>query len=226
MEEEITLDLRDFFGIIKKRLGMILIITLSMGIIAAALSFFVLPPTYEAKASIVVGKQIGEKDKDNNNYNDVMMYQKLVKTYAKIAESRTVAQTVSSKVGNIKLETMQKKIKVTPQADTQILDITVTDKDPNEAYKILNTVCSEFIAHSKKIYPSGGSLELLDKPIVPDKPIKPKKTLNIAIALFLGLFVSIGVTFLLEYMDKTIKTEDDIQKYLDLPVIAVIPKTE
>ncbi|GAA0746467.1 YveK family protein [Clostridium oceanicum] len=226
MEEEITLDLRDVFEIIKKRLGMILIITLSMGIIAAALSFFVLPPTYEAKASIVVGKQIGEKDKDNNNYNDVMMYQKLVKTYAKIAESRTVAQTVSSKVGNIKVEKMQKKIKVTPQADTQILDITVTDKDPNEAYKILNTVCAEFIAHSKKIYPSGGSLELLDKPIVPDKPIKPKKTLNIAIALFLGLFISTGVAFLLEYMDKTIKTEEDIQKYLDLPVIAVIPKTE
>ncbi|MCS4516887.1 hypothetical protein JTS98_08450 [Clostridium botulinum] len=67
-------------------------------------------------------------------------------------------------------------------------------------------------------------MELLDKPVIPEKPIKPRKLLNIAIALFMGLLLSAGRAFIQEYMDKTIKTENDIDKYLELPVIAVIPK--
>ncbi|EGT5631421.1 capsular biosynthesis protein, partial [Clostridium botulinum] len=68
------------------------------------------------------------------------------------------------------------------------------------------------------------TIELLDKPVIPEKPIKPRKLLNIAIALFMGLLLSAGRAFIQEYMDKTIKTENDIDKYLELPVIAVIPK--
>ena len=59
---------------------------------------------------------------------------------------------------------------------------------------------------------------------MPEKPIKPKKALNVAIAFFLGLMASVGLTFIIEYMDSTIKTEEDINKYLELPVIGIIPK--
>ena len=64
----------------------------------------------------------------------------------------------------------------------------------------------------------------MDKAIVPINAISPNKKLNIAIAFFIGLMVSLGIVFLLEYVDNTIKTESDVEKYLGLPVLGVIPK--
>ena len=59
--------------------------------------------------------------------------------------------------------------------------------------------------------------------IVPSSPIKPKKQLNIAIAAFIGIMVGLGIVFLIEYLDNTIKTPEDVQKHVGIPVIGTIP---
>jgi len=74
-----------------------------------------------------------------------------------------------------------------------------------------------------KIYTTG-YVSVMDKAVLPDKPVKSNIKLNIAIAFFIGLMASIGLVFVLEYLDRTIKTEEEIEKYLDLPVIATIPR--
>jgi capsular polysaccharide biosynthesis protein len=219
MEEEMTLDLRDFFKVIRKRLLLIFAITLLVTVSAAIVSFFVIKPTYQTDTSIIIGK-ISEANTDN--YSDVMMYQQLVKTYAAIASSNTVAQDVSSKL-NIDVKTLSQSITVTPQADTQIIDIKVLNGSPQQAYNIINSVSDSFMAQAKKIYPTG-SITVLDKAVLPDKPVKPNKKLNIAIAFFVGLMASVGLVFILEYLDRTIKTEEEVVHYLELPVIATIPR--
>ena len=67
------------------------------------------------------------------------------------------------------------------------------------------------------------NVQVLDDAVVPETPIKPRPALNIAIAGVLGMMVSIFVVFLLEYLDNTIKTPEDIEKHLGLSVIGVIP---
>ncbi|MEG6585041.1 GumC family protein [Dendrosporobacter sp. 1207_IL3150] len=66
-------------------------------------------------------------------------------------------------------------------------------------------------------------VQIIDSATLPDEPIKPKKSLNIAIAAILGLFVGTGLAFGLEYMNKSIRTADDVNHYLDLPVLGSIP---
>ncbi|MBV4425505.1 YveK family protein [Clostridium tyrobutyricum] len=220
--EEMTLDLQDFFYIIKKRLKLIVLITLGCAVITGLVSVFLIKPTYEASSSIIVGKPTNNIKTDNN---DVMMYQNLVKTYAQIAQSDSVAKAALNKLNeNITLDQFQKMVSVTPQEGTQILTIKADSKDPNEAAKVVDTMASSFISESKKVFPTGGDIQIMDRAQIPNKPVKPKKTLNVAIAFFLGLIVSVGISFLLEYQDNTIKTEDDIDRYLELPVIGVIPK--
>ena len=217
-----TLDLKDFFYIIKKRLKLIVLITLACAVITGLVSVFLIKPTYEASSSIIVGKPTNNIKTDNN---DVMMYQNLVKTYAQIAQSDSVAKAALNKLNeNITLDQFQKMVSVTPQEGTQILTIKADSKDPNEAAKVVDTMASSFISESKKVFPTGGDIQIMDRAQIPNKPVKPKKTLNVAIAFFLGLIVSVGISFLLEYQDNTIKTEDDIDRYLELPVIGVIPK--
>ncbi|HEY5575797.1 MAG TPA: Wzz/FepE/Etk N-terminal domain-containing protein, partial [Clostridiaceae bacterium] len=89
MEEELTLDLRDIFHIIKKRMRMIILITLACTMVSGIVSFYLIKPTYEANTSIIVGKPEGTS-KTQTEYNDVMLYQKLIQTYQEIATSRVV----------------------------------------------------------------------------------------------------------------------------------------
>ena len=67
-------------------------------------------------------------------------------------------------------------------------------------------------------------IQIIDEAVAPDKPIKPKKTLNVLIAAFLGLFAGTGLAFMIEYLNKTIRDTEDVRLYLDLRVLGSIPK--
>ncbi|AGY76800.1 YveK family protein [Clostridium autoethanogenum] len=224
MEEETTLDLRDFYYILKKRFKLIVLVTVACTLLAGILSFFVIKPTYEAGTTIIVGKPQNSQ-KSNTQYNDVMMYQNLVKTYAQIAGSNAVMESASNKMnGSVSAGQLKSIITVTPQQGTQILEIKGQSKDPSQAVNMVNAVSNSFITESKRVFPTGGDIQIMDKPQFPNKPVKPKKVLNMAIAFFVGLMGSIGFSFMLEYMDNTIKTEEDVNKILGIPVIGIIPK--
>ncbi|MDO6355951.1 Wzz/FepE/Etk N-terminal domain-containing protein [Caloramator sp. CAR-1] len=223
MEQEMTLDLRELFDILQKRWRLIINITATFVVISIILSFFVLTPVYEAKVTVIVGKEEQNTEK-RIDYNDIMMYQKLVKTYAGIAKSRTVVErTIKSLNMDIEYEKFLDKLSVTPQPDTQIMDIKFQSKDPKEAMLTANKLTDVFLDESKRIYPTN-TIQVMDYAVMPEKPVKPKKLLNIAIAFVLGIMVSFGTIFILEYMDNTIKTENDVEKILELPVIGIIPK--
>jgi capsular polysaccharide biosynthesis protein len=226
MEQEMTLDLREIFEAIKKRLWIILAITAVSVTISGVLSIFVINPTFEAKTSIIIGKEPqGQVQSERVEYNDVMMFQKLIKTYSEIAKSRVVAESTIKKLINIDItpEALINSVTITPQADTQIMFIKAQSKNPQEAVTIANVLAQSFIEESKRLYPTG-NIQIMDTASFPKGPVKPKPMLNIAIAFFLGIMISLGLVFLLEYMDNTIKTENDVEKYLDLPVLGVIPK--
>jgi len=224
MEEELTLDLRDIFHIIRKRVKMIILITLACTLVSGIVSFYVLKPAYESHTSIIVGKPEGT-DKTQTEYNDVMLYQKLILTYQEIAKSRVVADQTAAILGNkYTAEAIQKAVTVTPQTDTQILTITAKNGDPVEAAKISSAVSKAFIEQSKIVFPTGGDIQVMDYAIVPVEPVSPNKKMNLAIAFLIGLMGSIGLAFVLEMMDRTIKTEDDIERYIGVPVIGMIPR--
>jgi capsular polysaccharide biosynthesis protein len=153
------------------------------------------------------------------------MYQNLIKTYAEIVQSDRVAQITAKKLKNkYEPKEIQKMLKVTPQQGTQILEIKAENKDRVEVAKIVNKLSETFMEESKKSFPTGGDIQILDSPKVPEEPIKPKKLLNISIAFILGIMASIGTVFVLEYTDTTIKNKNDVERYLDMPVIGIIPK--
>jgi capsular polysaccharide biosynthesis protein len=224
MAEEISLDVHDFLHVFRKRIKLILLITVLSTAVSGVFNYYVIKPTYESKATIVVGKvATSSNDKSKYEYSDVMMFQKLITTYAEIGKSATVAEGAAARLKNVSAKEVLGAITVTPKVDTQIIEFKAYNSNPQGAYLMLNAVCNSFVQESKRIYP-GENIQVMDEAKTPEQPIKPKKLLNIAIAFFIGLTASMGITFLLEYMDNTFKTEQDIKKYLGLPVIGVIPK--
>lgn len=217
------MELHEYLQIFRKRWALIVAITLISTVTSAVLSYFVIKPTYKADISVIIGKQENDPSAPKINYNDVMMYQKLVKTYSEFAKSRTVAEDVINKMNlNIKVEALQSMISVSPKGDTEFLTITVKSKDPKTAMNIANQLAKslkEVSANVKKI----DNVVLLDDAQLPTTPDNPKPLLNIIIAFFIGVMVSIGLAFLIEYMDNTVKTPEEIEKLIGMPVIGIIP---
>jgi len=225
MREEIELDISGILSLLKKRFAMIAAITISLALIAGILSFYVLKPVYQAQATIIVGKAAA--DSRTQQYSDVMMYQNLVKTYIEIAKSKSVANAAKSKLGSeISASEIQQDTTISTKEGTQLIIISVKNKNAQQTVNIVNALSEAFIEESKKVFPTGVDVQIMDKPEFPSAPVSPKKVFNIALAAVLGLFLSVLLAFILDYMDRTIKDEKDVEKYLNLPVIGIIPKDQ
>lgn len=217
------ISLKELIKILRKRIIIILVVITAFIVAATILVFVVIKPTYEANTSIIIGNSFKSQGSELQ-YNDLMLYQKLVKTYCSIAKTTIVAEKTIDKLNlNMTDEEFQQHIIVTPQDDTQILVLKVKWDNPKEAVSIINTLSEVFIQESKEIYPLG-DVKIIDKVKIPDKPVSPKKKLIIGISFLIGIFISCILVMIMEYLDNTIKTEEDVEEYMGLNVIGAIPK--
>ncbi|EJT6664688.1 capsular biosynthesis protein [Clostridium perfringens] len=223
--EENTISLQEIAYALKKRWKLIALITIVATLLSAILSFFIIKPQYEAKAKLFIGKQ---ESQDNNAYNnsDVMMYQQLMKTYAELVKtSDLVTKAVKSAdldYNQEEIKAILKNLNATPSADTQILDLSFKGDNPKEVLKLTEALTNEFISESKELIPNG-NVQVIQKPQLPERPVSPNKKLNILIAFVLGLMVGVGVVLLLEYLDNTFKSREDLENTVELPIIGTIP---
>ncbi|WP_026692809.1 YveK family protein [Peribacillus kribbensis] len=220
MEE--TISLKDLFSVLRKRLNLIILITLTAVLASALVSYFVLTPVYQSTAQLLVN----QKKTDNlyNNYNEVQTNLQLINTYNVIIKSPAILEKVKDEL-NLKssVSELNGKITVGNEQNSQVVNVSVEDNDPKKAAEIANKTVEVFKRDVSKIM-NVDNVSILTPAVLGDhvSPIKPKPMLNIAIALVIGLMAGISLAFLFEYLDNTIKNEQDIEKLLELPVLGAI----
>lgn len=221
MSEE-NINISEIFSALKQRYKLIIAITLGFTLISGIISFFVIKPKYEASVKLFIGKE--ESKNAEYNSSEVQMYQKLLTTYAEVVKTDDLIEKalneneIEKEINNVK-----GGLKVTPRADTQILEISYTDTDKELAFNFLNGITSNFMKDSKRLIPNG-NVQIIETVRMPENPVSPNKKLNILIAFVLGLMVSVGVSLLLEFMDNTFKSKTDLEQVLDLPVLSTVPE--
>ncbi|KTE93861.1 lipopolysaccharide biosynthesis protein [Desulfitobacterium hafniense] len=226
--EEQEIDLIELWEAIKKRWIIVVIIPLIAALTSGIVNFFILDPIYEASTTLIVGKKASEEQQASQLLdNSVLQANKqLALTYSEIAKSRTVEENVINKLNlQYTKEELDKKITVESVKNTEILAISVQDKDPLLAAAIANTMAEKFsesVINIKKV----DSVSIVDEAVSPNQPVKPKKTRNVLIAFAVGLIASVGLALLLEFLDNTIKNSKDVEKILGLPVLGEIPLYE
>ena len=224
MEEQV-ISISEIFEAIKKRWIIIVAITLTATIISGIISFFVIDPVYEASTKVFVGKE--ENDNAAYNSSEINMYQQLLQTYAQAIKTKDLVNRAISglKYDGLEARNVVESLTVNPISNTQILQIKYQSKDPNEAKDVLKSVTDEFIVTAKELVPNG-NVRIIEEVELPQNPVSPNKKMNIAIAFLVGLMVSVGLVFLLEYLDNTYKNKDQLEKELGIPVLGAIPDIE
>ena len=223
MEEQV-ISLSEIFEALKKRWVMIVAITLIATLISGLVSFFVIDPVYETSTKVFIGKE--ESDDVAYNSSDINMYQQLLQTYAQAIKTKDLSsRAIDSLSYDLEPSTVISNLTVNPITSTQILEIKYKSKDPKEAKDVLKNVTKEFIVTAKELVPNG-NVRVIEEVELPENPVSPNKKMNIAIAFLLGLMVSVGLVFLLEYLDNTYKNKEQLEKELDIPVLGAIPDVD
>ncbi|WP_437829656.1 YveK family protein [Niallia taxi] len=220
MEE--TISLKELFQTLRKRLFLIISVALIAMIVIGVVSYFVLTPIYKSSTQILVNQ--AKEDQSVYNYNEVQTNVQLISTYSVILKSSAILNEVKNDLElNISVAELNDKITVESAQNSQIMTISVTDPDPAIALDIANKTAEVFENEIKDIM-SVDNVTIL--PLADDQenqsPVSPNPPLNIAIAGIVGLLLGVGLAFILEYLDNTVKNEQDIEKLLGLPVLGAI----
>jgi len=220
------ISLRELFLIIRKRLWLIVLLTVVAVGASAVVSFYLLEPVYQTFTTLMVGKPKDYQSDNKLEYNDVLLNQKLVSTYGELVKSRKVADQVIANLNlDMSYETFSSKVSVNLVNNTEIIKIQVKDTDPELAQKIANETAQVFMESVKNIM-MVENVQVIDEAQISLNPISPKPMLNMAIAGVLGLMIGVFLVFLLEYLDNTIKTPDDVAKHLGITIIGTIPQAD
>ena len=223
MEEQV-ISISEIIDAVKKRWKIIALTTVLATVVSGIFSFFIISPTYEASTKVFIGKE--ESSMENYNYNDITMYQKLLKTYSELIKTKDlINRAITNSEYELKVEEVFKDVSVTTVADTQMLKIAYRSTSPKIAKNMLENITNEFIATAQELVPNG-NVRVLETVELPEEPVAPNKKMNIAIAFILGIMVGFGIVFLLESLDNTYKNKEQLEKDLDIPVLGVIPMSD
>ncbi|MED4635294.1 Wzz/FepE/Etk N-terminal domain-containing protein [Peribacillus frigoritolerans] len=221
MEE--TISINDIFKTLKKRWKLIMLLTLIAALISGTISYFLLTPVYQSSTQILVNQKQSENQLDSTQIKSNI---DMINTYSVIIKSPAILEKVIDELEiDQSVDQLSQKITINSQENSQVFSLTVQDSNPAKAVEIANTVSSIFQKEIKDIM-NVDNVTVLAKAEIKENPtpVKPNPLLNIAIAIVVGLMAGIGLAFLLEYMDNTIKDEDDIERLLELPILGSIQK--
>jgi len=220
LDEQI--DLRELFGILIKRLWVIVLITIMSVLISGVVTFFLLVPVYETSTTLMVTRA-QDITETHLQYQDILISHRLVNTYREITTSNRVLYRVIDALGiEMSADEMRAMVVVTSLRDTEIIKISVENTDPAFASNLANAIAQVFMEEVVEIMRIE-NVHIIDEAMLPENPVRPRPLLNIALAGVLGFMLGLGLIFLIEYLDNTVKTSESIEKRLNLPVLGVIP---
>lgn len=222
--EEISL--KELFFILRKWLWLIITLLIVSILVSGVISFFVIDKKYEAFTTLMVGKPKDYVTENKIEYNDIMLNQKLVSTYGELIKTRAVADKVINNLNlDMSYEEYKTRTSVNLVKDTEIIRIRVSDTDPILAANIANETAEVFMETVIDIM-KVENVQVIDKAQVPTDPVEPRPMMNMAISAVLGIMLGVFIAFLIEFLDSTIKTSDDVEKHLGVPVLGTIPKID
>lgn len=218
MEE---IDARELLGYIRSKIPVLIFIIFIVCIGGSLYSIFFKTPLYQSSATIVLAS--GENSGSTALQADVTLNQKLVGTYQEIVKSRSVVESVITSLDlKQSYEEILGKISVSSVTNTEIIKLTVTEEDPKSAKEIASSLASAFSKEVANIY-NMKNVHILDKASTPKEPYNINLTKEFILYFALGFVCGMGMICLMFYFDKTIRSVEQVENKLGLPILGTIP---
>ena len=221
--EEIEINLGEIFAVLLHKIWIIILAAVVCGAVTFFYSFFIITPEYESTTKVyILNKQSGT----SVTYSDVQLSSTLSKDYEQLVTSRYVIEGVISKLNlDDTYESLSSRVSASNTDETRIIAITVKDPDPEQAQKIANAVRDLAAQHITQVMDIE-AVNVVDNANLPDSPVSPSIPKWTLIGVAIGMIISIAVIVIQHLLDDSIKSTEDIEKYLGISTLALIPMNE
>lgn len=221
MEE---INLKELFDYLKERILVITIIVLAVLVVGCVYSIFLKTPMYKSQTTFVLVSDDGTAGGGSYSQAEANLNKNLVATYSDLVKSNRVIDKVIKNLSlSYSVNGLKSRITVTNTTNTEIIKINVEDADRALAAAIANEIIKVFGEEIKEIYRLQ-NVSIVDKAVEAESAYNVNIVKDIIIYLLVGLVIACGSIFVVFYFDTSIKSADEIEKKLGLPVFGIVPK--
>ena len=217
--EEIEIDLLQLWNAVRHRIWLVLLAGFIVADIAFAITKFLITPMYSSSATMLVVT----KETTLSSLADLQLGSQLTNDYEIMITSRPVLQEAIEELGlEISYKRLRNMITISNPNDSRMLIISTLQADPELAKNVVDTVAeisSEYIAEKMEVT----APKIIEEGEVPIFQSSPNLLRNTAIGGMLGILAAVFLICVAVILNDSIQTEDDIERYLQLPVLAVVP---
>lgn len=217
MEE---IDLKELFSFVKEKIGLLLMITVGVCLVGCVYGLFIQKPLYNSYTTVILGGS--DNSTSGITQSDVTLAKNLVNTYAEIVTSRRVLNQVIEELGlNTSYEQLKGKINVTALNNTEIIKITVSDRNAIQAKNIANVTANYFSKEVIDLY-NMNNVNILDLATEANQPYNINVAKQFVIYFAIGFILGAGVLFVIFYFDRTIKSVEQVEQKIKLPILGSV----
>lgn len=207
----------------KSTIILLIAIFIVMGFIYSS---FIVVPKYSSSIKLVLAQSSSKEDGATITTTDLTLNSKLISTYSEIIKSSKVIRKVISNLGiEDKEESVRNNVLVTAESGTDIIKITVSNTEPEKAANIANEMALVFSEEVKRLYKID-NINTLDLAEVAESPSNINLTKTMFVFGAVGFIIAVGYIFIVYMLDNSIKTQEDVEKCVHVPVLASIPVYE
>ena len=221
MEE---IDLKELLSLFWNKKTQIILIVLIFMLIGVIYTVGFVTPKYTSSTTLLLATSENSTDKSSTiTTTDVTLNSKLVSTYSALVQSKSVLRQVISNLGiKISEDELKNNITVTQEKDTEIIKISVSNTNANTAEKVANEVAKVFTEKIQEIYKIN-NVQIVDTAEIETEPSNINHPKDVMIFTFIGIVVAAGYVLIMNMLDTTVKTAEEVEKELKIPVLATIP---
>lgn len=206
--EEVTLE--ELFFMLRQKIGSIILWSIVGLLITGLYTFFLVTPQYESSSKIVVNQTQNTNQVITNT--DIQTNLNLINTYQSIIQEPIILEEVLKITeSNLTISELRNKINVQTQDNSLVFGVSVQDKSPYRAAEYANAVANTFANRIGDIL-EVQSVTILSQAIPNPRPVSPNVLLNLLLGTLLGLIAGVGLAFLTEFLDKTVKDDRFIEE--------------
>ncbi len=218
--DEIEIDLWELLDLLLHKLWIIIPTAMVTFVIGFCIAMFAITPMYQSTTGIYV---MSRQNSDTLSVSDTQLSSQLTKDYEELIQSRTVLESVISNTGiNETYKGLKDRVSISNVRDTRIIYITVTDANPEIARILADAIREEGARHIKDVT-NVEAVNVVDEANLPTSPSSPSVAKWALIGGFIGAIASMAVIVIRYLMDDTIKSSEDVEKYLGWSTLALIP---
>ena len=219
-DEEREIDLGEIVHLLLSKLWIIILSGVVFCLATVMGTMLLVTPKYESTTKIVV---LSKQDSNTLTNQDMQISTSLTKDYVELIKSRTVTEGVIAQLGlDMTHEQLLKQLSVDTPTDTRVVSITIKDTDPYTAAEIANAVRDVASKHIQQVMDIK-AVNVVETANIPDEPSSPSLLKSGVIGAALGILLSLAIVVIVYLMNDTVKTPEDVEKYLGLSVLGTIP---